>query len=58
MDKEQLIVLYFENKLSEEEEKMFNDFLKNDAAFASEVRFQENVKKAITLNNRNQLKQK
>jgi hypothetical protein len=58
MDKEQLIVLYFENKLSEEEQKMFYDFLKNDAAFASEVRFQENVKKAITLSNRNQLKQK
>ena len=58
MDKEQLIINYFENKLSEEEQKIFYDFLKKDAAFATEVRFQENVKKAITLNNRNQLKQK
>lgn len=56
MEKEELISLYFEGKLSEAQEITFQQLMETDADFAEEVRYQENVKKAITLNERKQLK--
>ena len=50
MEKEELISLYFEGKLSEAQEITFQQLMETDADFAEEVRYQENVKKAITLN--------
>jgi tetratricopeptide (TPR) repeat protein len=58
MDKEQLLERYFENKLSQEEALLFQNYLDTDPSFAKEWAFQKNVKKAITLNERADLKQK
>lgn len=58
MENEALIRKYFEYQLSEEEKMLFASLLQNDAAFAKEVEYQKNVKKAITLNEREALKQK
>lgn len=58
MNQEQLIELYFENKLSKEEEIIFQNYLDTDVAFAEEFAFQKNVKRAITLNERCDLKKK
>lgn len=57
MENETLIYKYFEQQLSEEEKVLFASLLQNDAAFAKEVEYQKNVKKAITLNEREALKQ-
>lgn len=56
MEKEELISLYFEGKLTEAEKKTFQHLLETDIEFAEDVRYQENVKKAIKLNKRKQLK--
>lgn len=58
MDKETLIHHYFEKSLSAEEQKQFDLLLQTDVDFAQEVAFQKNVKKAITLNERSDLKKK
>lgn len=58
MDKEQLIERYFENQLSPEEQKILQGFLDSDAEFAQEFAFQKNVKQAISLNERDELKKK
>ena len=58
MENEALIYKYFEQQLSEEEKVLFASLLQNDAAFAKEVEYQKNVKKAITLNEREAIKQK
>lgn len=58
MENEALIYKYFEQQLSEEEKVLFASLLQNDTAFAKEVEYQKNVKKAITLNEREVLKQK
>ena len=58
MDKEQLLERYFENQLSQEEALLFQNYLDTDASFAEEFAFQKNVKQAITLNERAELKQK
>lgn len=57
MDKATLIDHYFEGTLSLEDQKQFQELLKSDADFASEVHFQKDVKKAITLETRKQLKE-
>lgn len=58
MDKEQLLERYFENQLSEEEKKILQNYLDTDASFVEEFVFQKNVKQAITLNERTELKKK
>lgn len=58
MDKEQLVERYFENRLSEEEHKILQNYLDTDTSFAEEFAFQKNVKQAIALNERAELKQK
>lgn len=58
MENETLLHKYFEQQLSDEEKVLFTSLLQNDAAFAKEVEYQKNVKKAITLNEREALKQK
>lgn len=58
MENEDLLHKYFEQQLSEEEKVLFASLLQNDAAFAKEVEYQKNVKKAITLNEREAIKQK
>lgn len=57
MENDTLITKYFEQQLSEEEKLLFESLLQNDAEFAKEVAYQKNVKKAITLNEREALKQ-
>lgn len=56
MDKITLIEQYFEGTLNPESQKRFQELLESDPDFASEVQFQENLKKAITIESRNQLK--
>lgn len=58
MENDALINKHFEQQLSDEEKVLFNSLLQNDAEFAKEVAYQKNVKKAITLNEREVLKQK
>jgi len=58
MNKEQLIEHYFENQLSEEEQKTFQNYLEADADFAQEFEFQKKVKQAISLQERAALKKK
>lgn len=58
MENEDLLHKYFEQQLSEEEKVLFASLLQNDAAFAKEVEYQKNVKKAIILNEREAIKQK
>lgn len=56
MEKEELKIKYFEQQLSDEEKVLFESLLQNDSEFAKEVAYQINVKKAITLNERETLK--
>lgn len=58
MENEDLVNKYFEHQLSEEEKVLFASLLQNNAEFAKEVEYQKKVKKAITLNEREALKQK
>ena len=58
MDKETLINQYFEKTLSAEEQIQFDSLLESDVEFAEQVSFQLKVKKAITLNEREDLKKK
>lgn len=57
MENEALINKYFEQQLTDKEKVMFESLLQNDSEFAKEVAYQKNVKKAITLNERETLKQ-
>jgi hypothetical protein len=57
MENEELLNKYFEQQLSEEEKAVFESLLQNDSEFVREVAYQKNVKKAITLNERETLKQ-
>ena len=58
MDRETLINSYFEKSLSTEEQILFDSLMESDADFAEEVTFQKNLKKAISLNERADLKKK
>ena len=58
MEKETLINHYFEKLLSAEEQKQFDLLMESDVDFAKEVAFQKSLKKAITLNERAELKRK
>ncbi|HPW97163.1 MAG TPA: hypothetical protein PK218_01225 [Flavobacterium sp.] len=58
MDNETLINKYFEKSLSEEEQKQFVLLMETNVDFAKEVSYQKGVKKAITLNERSDLKKK
>jgi len=58
MEKETLINHYFEKLLSAEEQKQFDLLMQSDVDFAKEVAFQKSLKKAITLNERAELKRK
>lgn len=58
MDKETLINHYFEKSLSADEQSRFDSLMKSDVDFAQEVAFQKNLKKAIVLNERGNLKKK
>jgi len=57
MNQDQLILDFFENCLSKEDKINFEYYLQIDVDFADEVAFQQNVKKAITLNERQILKE-
>lgn len=57
-DIETLINNYFEKSLSSEEQDQFDFLMQNDANFSQEVNFQKNLKKAISLNERENLKKK
>lgn len=56
MNKETLINNYFEKTLSLEDQSQFDLLMKTDSEFAKEVLFQKNLKKAITLSEREVLK--
>lgn len=57
MEHEELITGYFEDTLTAEQQRAFEQLLVTDAAFAREVEFQREVRQAIVLNERAQLKQ-
>lgn len=56
MNKESLILGYFEKNLSPEEQDFFDQLMKTDKAFADAVRFEEQTKIALTLESRDKLK--
>lgn len=56
MNKEELINLYFEKQLSVEQQQEFDNLLKTDEHFYQEFQFQKNLKKAIALEERAELK--
>ncbi|MBF6608814.1 MAG: hypothetical protein ITG00_08765 [Flavobacterium sp.] len=58
MTNDDLIQKYFENRLSAQEVASFDALLASDTEFAAEVRFQQNLKKAISAQERNKLKEK
>lgn len=58
MEKKEWINRYFEGNLTNAELQQFEEMLQNDTTFAEEVAFHKNVKKAITLNEREALKNK
>lgn len=57
MDKQNLILQYFEQTLSNEDLQLFNDLIKTDKAFVDEVAFQQQLKAAIHLQKRQEIKQ-
>lgn len=58
MSKEDLLNKYFEQTLTDEEKIRFEQFLKEDMEFQEEFNFQKDVKLALTLNERSELKAK
>ncbi len=56
MDKEQLLSDYFSGRLSEEEQKQFNEFLESDTDFKNEYEFQKSVQHAVVKKEQSQLK--
>ena len=56
MNKESFIEKYFEESLTSEEVLLFNKLLNEDPAFKAAFEFEKTVKKAITLNERSELK--
>ncbi len=58
MDKEILLHNYFEGTLLDHEKEAFQKLLSEDAEFAKDFAFQKNLKTAITLHERNELKKK
>ncbi|SHI41851.1 tetratricopeptide repeat protein [Flavobacterium terrae] len=58
MNKETLLIHYFEGTLTNEEKVLLFEKLENDAAFKAEFEFQKNVKAAIKLEERKNLKEK
>lgn len=58
MDKNSYIEKYFEGTLTPDEEITFTNLLEEDTDFATTFEFEKNVKKAITLNERVDLKKK
>lgn len=56
MTHEELITLYFENALTQEQQLIFDDLRKTNPLFEEELAFQMQVKKAVTLQNRADLK--
>ncbi|MEN8186312.1 MAG: CDC27 family protein [Bacteroidota bacterium] len=56
MDNLDLIEKYFENSLTEKEQALFDDLLKNNQNFQDEFNFQKDLKKVITVNQRESLK--
>lgn len=58
MNPENLIHKYFENSLSQEERILFEKLLESDPEFKQEFEFQKQVKNAVTLNEREKLREK
>lgn len=56
MDNQSLIDNYFEGTLNPDEKTLFNRLVKSDPDFAKQVNFQKNVKIALTLKSREELK--
>jgi len=56
MSHEELITLYFENALNPEQQLLFDTLRESDPDFQAELDFQGQVKKAVTLHNRAELK--
>lgn len=56
MKNESLIVKFFENTLSAEELKEFNELMANDEGFRKEVEFRNELQDVITLDDREQIK--
>ena len=57
MDKETLINGYFENSLSQDQLMEFEQLLKSDSEFASEVDFQKELRRSLKKNERQEIKQ-
>lgn len=57
MNKSDLIIKYFENTLTEEEQKTFNHFLSSNNQFRQEVEFQQQLQHSIYKSEQKQLKQ-
>ncbi|MBM6500527.1 tetratricopeptide repeat protein [Flavobacterium macrobrachii] len=58
MDHEELIEKYFANSLNNDEQSMFDQLMQTNQTFREEVVYEEEVQKAIRLNERQALKKK
>jgi tetratricopeptide (TPR) repeat protein len=58
MNHEELIEKYFAKSLNADEKSMFDQLMQNNQPFREQVVYEEDVKKAITLNERQALKKK
>lgn len=58
MDNSSLLYKYFSNTLTDTEKQQLEEILQNDAEFKSEFEFQKNLKRVITKEENNVLKQK
>ncbi len=58
MDKENLLLRYFSNQLTEDEEKTFHELLKTDVEFKAQFDFEKDLKRVIKKNESENLKVK
>ena len=58
MNHEELIEKYFAQRLNINEKKVFEELMQTDELFREQVVYEKEVQKAITLNEREELKKK
>ena len=58
MDKELLLYRYFSDQLTDDEQLLFNDLLEKDLEFKAQFEFENDLKRVINKNQKQNLKQK
>ena len=55
-NKEELIIKYFNHQLAPDEQKLFDQWMKEDEEFKTQVNFESSVQEALKRNERAELK--